>query len=78
MQNHQHLIILNQKINTNTKSHILVTQINYNTNATIVNLSHKKNHKNTCVALIDNYEKVSFVLVMHALLNQAAFFISSR
>ena len=30
------------------------------------------------VALIDNYEKVFFVLVMYILLNQVAFFISSK
>ena len=48
MKNHPHLIILNQKINTNTKSPMLLTQlgllyqINCNTNATIVILSHKK------------------------------------
>ena len=47
MQNHPHLIILNQKINANTKSPILLTQLalqhqfNCNTNATIIILSHK-------------------------------------
>ena len=47
MQNHPHLIILNQKINTNTKSPILLTQLvlqyqfNCNANATIIILSHK-------------------------------------
>ena len=47
MKNHPHLIILNQKTNTNTKSPMLLTQlvllyqINHNTNATIVILSPK-------------------------------------
>ena len=56
--------------NTNTKSPMLLTQlvllhqINCKTNATIVILS-PKNRKNTSGALIDNYEKVSFVLVMY-------------
>ena len=47
MQNHPHLIILNQKIDTNTKLPILLTQLvlqhqfNCNANATIIILSHK-------------------------------------
>ena len=51
MQNHPHLIILNQKISTNTKALILLTQlvlqyqINCNTKATIIILSHKKTVK---------------------------------
>ena len=48
MRNRQHLIIRNQKININTESPMLLTQvvlqyqINCNTNAAIVILSHKK------------------------------------
>ena len=70
MQNHPVLIIPNQKINTNTKSSMLLTQpvlyyqINCNNNTTIAILSHKKNCKNTYGALTDNYEKVSSVLVI--------------
>ena len=46
MNNHPYLMILNQKIITNTKSSMLLTlmqyQINCKTNATVVILSHKK------------------------------------
>ena len=46
-------------------------QINCNTKATIVILSHKEIVKT-------HYEKVSFKLAMYALLNQAACFIFSK
>ena len=57
---------------------VLLYQINGHINATVAILRHKKNRKNTYGALIDNYEKVSFVLVMHVLLNQFALFISYK
>ena len=41
-------------------------------------LSHKKNRKITYGTLIGNYGKVSFVLGMYVLLNQVAFFISTK
>ena len=55
---------------------VLHYQIKCNTNATIVILRHNKSQ--TYSALIDNYEKVSFVLVMYVLPDQVAFFISSE
>ena len=49
------------------------------TNTIIVILSQKKkNRKITYGALIGNHGKVSFVLEMYVLLNQVAFFISSK
>ena len=57
---------------------VLQYQIKCNTNATIVILSQRKIVKNTYGALINNYGKVSLVLVMYVLLNQVAFFISSE
>ena len=77
MQNQPH-----SKINTNTKSPMLLTQlvlqyqIKCNTNGTIVILRHNKSQ--TYSALIDNYEKISFVLVMYVLLNHSGFFIYSK
>ena len=82
--NHPHFKILHLKINTNTKSPVLLTQLvlqcqtNCNTNTIIVILSHKKNREITYRALFGNYSKVSFVLGMYVLLNQVAFFISSK
>ena len=79
MQKHPHEIIMNQKFDINSKLLMLLTQlilyyrINCNTKAIIVILSHKK-IVNTYSALIDNYEKISFVLVMYVLLSQFAFF----
>ena len=79
MKNHPHLIVLNQKVNTDTKSPT------NSTSAVIPNqLYHLRNNSNpdpqkpvkTYVALIDNYEKVSFVSVMYVLPNPVAFFIS--
>ena len=51
---------------------MLLTQRNYS------NPESQKNCKNTYGALIYNYEKVSFILVIYVLLNQVAFFISSK
>ena len=48
------------------------------TNTIAVILSHKKNRKMTYGALNGKYGKVSFVLGMYVLLNQVAFFISSK
>ena len=48
---------------------VLQYQIKCNTNA---NPESQENHKNTYGALINNYEKVSLVLVMYVLLNQVA------
>ena len=84
MQNHLHLIILNQEINTNTKS--LIQNHYYITNSTSTvlpkrnynNRKSQKDRNSTYDTLVDNYEKLSFVLVMYALLNQVAFFISSK
>ena len=42
------------------------------------NTELQRNRKVTCGALIDTIKKISFVLVMHVLFNQAAFFISSK
>ena len=84
IQNHPHVRILDLKINTNTKSPVLLTQLvlqcqtNCNTNTIIVILSHKKNREITYRALFGNYWKVFFVLGMYVLLNQVAFFIASK
>ena len=70
MKNHPHLIILNQKTNTDTQSIMTLTLL--------CNPESQKNRKNTYGALIHNYQKVSFVLAMYVLPNQVAFFISSE
>ena len=80
MQNHPHVIILNQKINANTKSPILLSRLVpqhkfiCNANATIIDLESQNNRKKDG-ALINIYENVSVLLMMHALLNQDALFI---
>ena len=80
IQNHPHLRILTQKMNTNTKSPMLLTQlvlwyqINCNTNAVIVILSHKKIVKSHMVLWLATI----LVLGMYVLLNQVAFFTSSK
>lgn len=37
----------------------------FNTNSTIINPSHKKNHKSICGALIRNYKKITCIFVMY-------------
>ena len=57
---------------------LLWYQINCNNNTIIVILSHKKNRKIKYGALIGNYGEASYLLGMYELLNQVAFFISSK
>ena len=80
MQNLPHVIILNQKINANTKSPILLSKLVpqhkfiCNANATIIDLESQNNRKKYGV-LINIYENVSVLWMMHALFNQVALFI---
>ena len=80
MQNLPHVIILNQKINANTKSPILLSKLVpqhkfiYNANATIIDLESQNNRKKYGV-LVNIYENVSVLWMMHALFNQVALFI---
>lgn len=80
MQNLPHVIILNQKINANTKSPILLSKLVpqhkfiCNANATIIDLESQNNRKKYGV-LINIYENVPVLLMMHALFNQVALFI---